>query len=66
MDDRRLGGVQVAACGNCGLRIPVATAIVHMGAADLFACPACSHQEVWRDPGRVSPTNQAWSRRGAL
>ena len=66
MDDQRPGGLRVAACRNCGLRMPVTTAIVHMGAADLFACPACGHQEVWRDPVGLSQPANAWSRRGAL
>jgi predicted RNA-binding Zn-ribbon protein involved in translation (DUF1610 family) len=66
MDDRRSVGVQVAACSNCGLQVPVTTAIVHMGAADLFACPGCSHQEIWRDPFGVSQKTNALSRRGAL
>jgi len=66
MDDPRPGGLRVAACRNCGLRVPVTTAVVHMGAADLFACPGCSHQEIWRETVPVNQTNQAWSKRGAL
>jgi len=28
--------------------MPLNMALVHMGAADLFACPSCGHQETWR------------------
>ena len=66
MDDPRPGGLSAVACRGCELRIPVTTAVVHMGAVDLFACPACNHQEVWRDPVPVSATTHAWSTRGAL
>jgi transcription elongation factor Elf1 len=66
MDERRPGGFSVVACRNCGLRVPMTTAIVHMGAAELFACPGCDHQEVWRNGVPVGHTTVTLSTRGAL
>lgn len=48
MDDPRTCGGPEVACRNCGVRMTVGMAIIHMGAADLFVCPRCNHQEVWR------------------
>jgi predicted RNA-binding Zn-ribbon protein involved in translation (DUF1610 family) len=48
MDDPRLCGAAEVTCRNCGVLLAVRAAIIHMGAADLFVCPRCSHQEVWR------------------
>ena len=64
MDERRPSGLAVVACRKCGLRVPMTTAIVHMGAAELFACPGCDHQEVWRNG--VVATHATLSSKGAL
>jgi len=48
MDGDRPWGLPLVACRNCRTRMPLNVAMVHMGAADLFACPSCSHQEAWR------------------
>ena len=49
MDRQSLGGLAVVACGQCGLQMPASAAVVHMGSAQLFACPSCNHQEIWRE-----------------
>ena len=54
MDQPRPYGVPLVACRNCGLRMALRAAIIHMGASDLFVCPGCNHQEVWRSAGRTS------------
>ena len=48
MDRQLLGGL--VGCGRCGLEMPLAAALVRMGSTDLFACPSCNHQEIWRNP----------------
>jgi predicted RNA-binding Zn-ribbon protein involved in translation (DUF1610 family) len=48
MDRRRVGGLPNISCRNCGVVMALDVAIVHMAAADLFVCPLCSHQDVWR------------------
>ena len=48
MDGGRPRNVPVVACRSCRSCMPLNMALVHMGAADLFACPACGHQEAWR------------------
>ena len=63
MRDERSWGFPEVACGNCGLRIPVAAGVVRMGAADLFVCPRCNHQAVWRS-GEASTATR--SRSGVL
>jgi transcription elongation factor Elf1 len=64
MDERRPSGFAVVACRKCGLRVPMMTAIIHMGAAELFACPGCDHQEVCRNGVVVS--HATLSSRGVL
>lgn len=49
MGDQRPWGLVEVACRNCGLRLPVTAGVVRMGAADLFVCPGCNYQEVWRN-----------------
>ena len=44
----------VISCRKCGSPIPLEIAVVRMGGAQLFVCPACLHQEVWRAP--LAPT----------
>lgn len=56
MDDPRTCGGTEVACRNCGVRMTVGMAIIHMGAADLFVCPRCNHQEVWRSAVAVGGT----------
>ena len=65
MDGALPYGLAQVACRNCGLRMSVTTAIVHMGAADLFACPGCNHQEVWRTPVSAVEATTAWANGGA-
>ena len=48
MDDERPSNLPLVACRGCRAGLPLNVALVHMGAADLFACPRCGHQEVWR------------------
>ena len=66
MDQPRPYGVPLVACRNCGLRMALRVAIIHMGASDLFVCPGCNHQEVWRSAGRKIEPAVASSRSGAL
>ena len=40
--------VTVIACRKCGSPIPIEIAVVRMGGAQLFVCPSCLHQEIWR------------------
>jgi predicted RNA-binding Zn-ribbon protein involved in translation (DUF1610 family) len=50
-------------CRNCGVRVPLTIGIIRMGAADLFVCPGCNYQEIWRN---VDQPAGAGSRSGAL
>jgi len=54
MRDERTSGFPAVACRDCGLSIPVAAGVVRMGAANLFVCPRCNYQAVWR--GVEEPT----------
>ncbi|GEM_PF-6471557 len=63
MRDQRSWALPEMACRNCGLRVPVAVGVVRMGAADLFVCPRCSYQEVWRG---VQESTADRSRSGVL
>ena len=67
MDGERPWGLPLVACRNCHARMPLNVAMVHMGAADLFACPCCSHQEAWRKAVEaVTPPEQGrWWEVGA-
>ena len=38
----------VISCRKCRSPIPLEVAVVRMGGAQLFVCPCCHHQEVWR------------------
>jgi len=40
------------ACRGCGRIVDTAVAHIYMGASELFSCPSCSHQEVWRQGNR--------------
>jgi len=40
----------VISCRKCRSPIALEIAVVRMGGAQLFVCPFCHHQEVWR-PG---------------
>jgi predicted RNA-binding Zn-ribbon protein involved in translation (DUF1610 family) len=42
---------EAAACRMCGASTSVKVGVVRMGQVDLFACPRCYHQEVWRGAG---------------
>ena len=48
MDRERRGGLPNISCRNCGVVMALNVAIVHMAATDLFVCPLCSYQDVWR------------------
>jgi predicted RNA-binding Zn-ribbon protein involved in translation (DUF1610 family) len=54
MDRQSLGGLAVVSCGQCGLQMPMSAAIIRMGSAQLFACPSCNHQEIWRDTPAIA------------
>jgi predicted RNA-binding Zn-ribbon protein involved in translation (DUF1610 family) len=58
MDDERSWNLSLVACRGCHARMPLRVALVHMGAADLFACPHCGHQEVWRKAVEAVATPQ--------
>ncbi len=66
MNQPRPRGLAEVACRNCGLQVAVTTAIIRMGASDLFACPRCNHQEVWRNAAAGAEPVGASSRGGAL
>lgn len=58
MRDQGTWGFPEVACRNCGLTIPVAVGVVRMGAADLFVCPRCNHQAVWRNDEGPAATRE--------
>ena len=60
MREQRPWGLPHVACGKCGLTILVAAGVVRMGASDLFVCPRCNYQEVWRD-GKAPTTTPSRS-----
>lgn len=49
------GATPAIACKKCRVAIPVHVAVIRMGGAQLFVCPHCNHQEVWRATGSPEP-----------
>ena len=43
------------ACRKCRVVMPVQVAVIRMGGAQLFVCPNCNHQEVWRPAVSAEP-----------
>jgi predicted RNA-binding Zn-ribbon protein involved in translation (DUF1610 family) len=53
-----LGGAtnQSVSCRQCSTVVPETVGIVAMRATDLFVCPACGHQEVWKPMAMSMPS----------
>jgi len=45
----------VISCRKCRSPIALEVAVVRMGGAQLFVCPGCHHQEVWRPVPLTAP-----------